>query len=56
MKNIDLRKQKKNELIRKIRILEKVIKIKCYECMGGHKKIDCPSEQCKLYKVRPWAK
>lgn len=55
MKSNDLRKQNKNELIRKIRILEKVIKAKCYECMSGQKKIDCVSLECSLYEFRPWA-
>lgn len=55
MKNVDLRKQKKNELIGKIRIFEKAVKAKCYECMAKQKKIDCKSDQCVLYKFRPWA-
>ncbi len=55
MKNTDLRKQKKNELIRKIRILEKAIKARCYECMSGQKKVDCQLELCNLYRFRPWA-
>lgn len=51
-----LRARSKNELIRKIRKLEKAIKLHCYACVGGYKKFDCEIEDCSLYSLRPWAK
>lgn len=47
---------KKHQLVKLIRIYEKAVKAKCYDCMGGHKKTDCEIKDCSLYKHRPWAK
>ena len=52
----NLRSMKKNELIRYIRKLETAIKLHCYECMGGQKRLDCELTHCHLYQHRPWTK
>jgi len=52
----NLKSLKKNQLIRIIRAFEKAIKLNCYDCMGGQKKIDCQLRKCPLYHFRPWAK
>ncbi len=52
----NLRKTNKNQIIKNIREIQKAIQLKCYDCMGGQKKIDCELEDCSLYNFRPWAK
>jgi len=52
----NLKSKSKNELIRKIRKLQKAIKLDCYDCMGGQKRIDCELEKCSLFQFRPWSK
>jgi len=32
------------------------VKKKCYDCMGGMKKIDCEIPRCSLYPFRPFKK
>jgi len=52
----NLRTKTKNQLINNIRGFERAIKLKCYDCMGGQKKIDCQTKDCNLYRFRPWSK
>jgi hypothetical protein len=52
----NLRAKNKNQLINVIRELEKAVKDKCYDCMGGQKRTDCHITDCSLYKFRPWSK
>jgi len=51
-----LRPFPKLKIIRQLRIIEKAIKKKCYDCQGGQKRVDCELETCSLYQFRPWAK
>lgn len=51
----NLKSLPKYKLISVIRDIEKSIKKKCYDCMGGHKKTDCLSKDCLLFKFRPWS-
>lgn len=48
----------KNKLKQIIKEMQKAIKLNCYDCMGGHKKLDCQKEDyyCFLAPYRPWAK
>jgi len=55
-KTNNLKSFKKNQLIKIVRDFEKAIKLNCYDCMGGQKKIDCELEKCTLYPFRPWAR
>lgn len=52
----NLKSFRKNQLIKIIRNFEEAIKLNCYKCMGGQKKIDCELGKCSLYSFRPWAK
>jgi len=52
----NLKAFKKNQLIKIIRSLEKAIKLNCYDCQGGQKRLDCKLRGCSLYPFRPWAK
>lgn len=49
-----IRHLKKYQIIRIVRVLEKSVKLKCYDCMGGRKKIDCEITDCPLFLLRPW--
>lgn len=50
-----IRHLKKYQIIRIVRVLEKSVKLKCYDCMGGRKKVDCENTGCSLFSLRPWA-
>lgn len=50
----NLKKLNRIELIKIIRQLEKHIKLKCWDCMGGSKKVDCEMDKCPLFESRPW--
>jgi len=52
MKN--LKSQPRNNLIKVIRNAEEIVKLKCYDCMCGQKKLDCQLANCPLYPLRPW--
>lgn len=49
-----MRGEKRKEKTKKIADLKLAIKLKCYECMCGQKKIDCKIEDCHLYPYRPF--
>ena len=51
-----LKSSSKYSIIKSHREMEKSIKSKCFDCMGGQKKIDCELKDCSLYKFRPWSK
>ena len=51
-----LKSLSKYSIIKSYREMEKAIKSKCFDCMGGQKKIDCELNGCSLYKFRPWSK
>ncbi len=55
-KSHSLKPVRKNELIRMIRNMQVAIKLKCYDCMGGQKRVDCELGDCTLWPFRPWAK
>lgn len=52
----NLRQQRKNNIIKTLRKMQKAIRLNCYDCMGEQKKIDCELKNCSLYNYRPWAK
>ncbi|HEY9187490.1 MAG TPA: hypothetical protein VIR55_06265 [Ignavibacteria bacterium] len=51
-----LRTLSKDNIIRSHRKMEDAIKEKCFDCMGGQKRIDCELDSCSLYLFRPWSK
>lgn len=51
-----LKSSSKYSIIKSHREMEKAIKAKCFDCMGGQKKIDCELLECSLYPFRPWSK
>ncbi len=51
-----LKSESKYSIIKSHRELEEAVKAKCYDCMGGQKKIDCCLKDCPLYQFRPWSK
>lgn len=55
-KNLRIKRISKDYLIRLIRKMKRAIKEKCYDCQGGHKKIDCEDDECGLFEFRPWSK
>ena len=46
---------KRKNILKSFRELEGVVKLKCFDCMGGQKKTDCELKDCSLYSFRPWA-
>jgi len=51
-----LKSLRKTQIVKHYRIIEEAIKIKCFDCMAGQKKIDCELKDCSLYQFRPWSK
>ena len=51
-----LKSNSKYSIIKSHRELEDAIKAKCFDGMGGQKKIDCELFDCSLYRFRPWVK
>lgn len=47
---------KRKNILKNYREVEKAIKLKCFDCMGGQKKTDCELKDCSLYPFRPWAR
>ena len=47
---------KKHQIIKYSREIERSVKVKCFDCMGGMKKTDCEIKDCVLYKFRPWSR
>ena len=56
MKTNNLKSLSKYKIIEKLRVMEKGIKLNCYDCMGGQKRTDCRLNKCPLYNFRPWSK
>jgi hypothetical protein len=55
MKQRNLRRESKNQLIGRVRGFELAIKFKCHECMNGQR-YDCEITACPLYPLRPQLK
>lgn len=51
-----MKQQKRVILGKKIQCYENAVKLHCYGCMGGRKKVDCEIEECELYDLRPFSK
>lgn len=51
-----MKREKRTEVFKRLREFEKSIKIYCYDCNGGVKKIDCGGSACPLYPHRPFGR
>lgn len=51
-----MKREKRTAVISKIKSFERAIKVYCYDCNGGVKKIDCGSSSCPLYPHRPFGR
>jgi len=49
-----LKNQNKYQIMKLLRIYEKGIKEKCFDCVGFQKSFDCETKTCPLYQFRPW--
>jgi len=45
----------KKQLSKSVKAIKQAIKLNCYDCMGGQKKVDCEMKKCDLFSFRPWA-
>jgi hypothetical protein len=52
----NMKRVKKKEVYGRLEDLQKAVKLNCYGCMGGQKKIDCGIEECALFPFRPFGK
>jgi hypothetical protein len=49
-----MKREKTKQINEFVKNLELAIKQNCYDCQGGHKKLDCLIERCHLYPFRPF--